>query len=495
MQVALVLLAIVGSTAWLAVDAARRDWSENSFSKNVPTWVAGSLLLWPFVFPMYVFAHRKKAPLKNPPAPKAKPAPEPEAAVEPAPAVALDAQPPAEQYGPSLDEVEPAPVVERVVERDPVVEVEIEPDPVVELEPEPALEPEPDPLVEIEPDPVVELEPEPALEPEPDPVVEFEPEPEREHVIELKFHDGEEPVFDISRPAAEAPVEPVGVSENAPPGLSVHAFKDVQPVSFGGFAGSDDDTPIADVAPQPGNEAVEPVADVAPEPPADVAPQPVVDVAPEPPADVAPEPQPSLDASPEPLVDIQPAPMVEIDPQPLADIEPDQGGDLDLAYPSIDAEPVIQAEPEPIEPGPYEPEPHEYEPYEPYEPQPYDAVGAAAAPEQEAPAEDPEPTKARSKFNPEIKLPSFGRKKAKVAAATADAPKEKGGFKLPNPQPKRPNLSLPPNLQGPLSDVERKIALGSVLAVVAAAAFGYMSAPSEDSTSATTPPPPTATSR
>ena len=87
MQVALVLLAVVGSTAWLAMDAAKRDWSENSFSKNVPTWVAGSLLLWPVVFPMYVFSHRKKAPLKNPPAPKRKPEPQPEPEPEPKPRV------------------------------------------------------------------------------------------------------------------------------------------------------------------------------------------------------------------------------------------------------------------------------------------------------------------------------------------------------------------------------------------------------------------------
>ena len=73
MQAALVLLAVAGSTAWLAVDASKRDWTDNSFGRNVPSWVIGSLLLWPLIFPMYVFVHRKKAPLKA--APKAKPEP------------------------------------------------------------------------------------------------------------------------------------------------------------------------------------------------------------------------------------------------------------------------------------------------------------------------------------------------------------------------------------------------------------------------------------
>src|SRR6185436_624535 len=59
MQVLLVVLAIAGSTAWLAVDASKRDWTDNGFAKNVPTWVIGSLLLWPIVLLLYVFSHRK----------------------------------------------------------------------------------------------------------------------------------------------------------------------------------------------------------------------------------------------------------------------------------------------------------------------------------------------------------------------------------------------------------------------------------------------------
>ena len=37
MQAVLLLLAVAGSTAWLAVDASKRDWTDNSFAKNVPT--------------------------------------------------------------------------------------------------------------------------------------------------------------------------------------------------------------------------------------------------------------------------------------------------------------------------------------------------------------------------------------------------------------------------------------------------------------------------
>ena len=477
MQVALVLLAVVGSTAWLAVDAAKRDWADNGFAKNVPTWVAGSLLLWPVVFPMYVFAHRKKAPLKNPPAP------EPQPAVAPRPAAAMAGPAPSEQYGPSIEEIEvapepvveieptPDPVVEFGPTPDPVVEIEPTPDPVVEFEPAPEAEPvatmQPEPVVQVEPEPALEVHPEPIVEQvsevEAPPAIEVEPEPivdaEAEPVIELKFHDGEEPVFDISRPAAEAQPEPITpvAADQAPPGLSVDAFKDIKPVAFGGFAGSDDDEEQPESAP-------EPVAEAAPETATEIA-----------------------------------EPVVELEPQPLDDITPEPVGDFELAHPKLDVEPVFEMEPEPYDPQPFELEPlPEPEPFEP----------AAAA---EAQDTEPAPAKKRGRFNPEIKLPSFGRNKAKVAAASAAEPKQKRGLKLPGPQLKLPKLSLsrkprdasakksfvtlPANLQGPLNDLERKIALGSVVAVVAAAGIGYMSAPSEGSASPAPPPAPTATSR
>jgi outer membrane biosynthesis protein TonB len=140
MQVLLAVLVVAGSTAWLAVDASKRDWTDNGFAKNVPTWVIGSLLLWPIVLGMYVFVHRKKAPLL------AKP--------EAAPAAAMSGPAPSEQYGPSIDEVE---------QEEPTPE----PEPVVEIEPEPVVEPEP--VMEIsQPEPVVDVvPPEPVIEPEP----------------------------------------------------------------------------------------------------------------------------------------------------------------------------------------------------------------------------------------------------------------------------------------------------------------------------------------
>ena len=111
---------------------------------------------------------------------------------------------------------------------------------------------------------------------------------------------------------------------------------------------------------------------------------------------------------------------------------------------------------------------------------------------------EPEDSKPRSKFNPEIKLPSFGRKKAKVAAATATRRKAWAEASEAEPQQGAEGLrivTLPANLQGPLNEVERKIALGSMVAVVAAAALGYMSAPSEETTASAPTPAPTATSR
>ena len=139
MQAVLVLfvLAVVGSTAWLALDASKRDWTDNSFAKNVPSWAIGSLLLWPIVFPMYVFSHRKNAPLL------AKP--------EAAPAAAMAAAGPSEQYGPSIDEIE---------QEEPAVEI-VEPEPVVQVEPEPVVDvAPPEPVVDVvAPEPVVDVVP------------------------------------------------------------------------------------------------------------------------------------------------------------------------------------------------------------------------------------------------------------------------------------------------------------------------------------------------
>src|SRR5688500_2766340 len=220
MQAALVLLVIAGSTAWLAVDASKRDWTGNGFARNVPSWVVGSLLLWVVIFPLYVFVHRKKAPLLA------------TADLKPVPAVAMAAEGPSEQYGPSLDDVEPEPEPEP----EPVVEilqesvVEVEPQPVVEPAPaaefEPVVAPEPAAAVELEPEaePVVEFSSEPAVAPravgEPEPAVEIEHESvvevaPVEPTIEPEQAIEPEPVLEISFPDVD----------EAPPGLSVDAFK------------------------------------------------------------------------------------------------------------------------------------------------------------------------------------------------------------------------------------------------------------------------------
>jgi hypothetical protein len=441
-MLAVLALAIVGSTAWLAVDASKRDWTGNSFAKNVPSWVVGSLVLWILVFPMYVFVHRKKAPLLEDA--KAKAAPQP---VAPEPAAAMEIAQPAEQYGPSLEETEleaPAPAAE--IQPEPVVEpvVEPEPEPVVEIQPEPVMDftepvidltPEPEPVVEIQPEPVLETEPEPVVAiqfdpvidfvPEPAPVVEPEPEPEPESAAP-------EPILEISHPDMPA--------EQAPPGLSVDAFRDIKPVSFGGA------TPD-EYAPAPADE---PAPEVAFEP------EPVTE----------PNPEPVIAMDPEPVIAPDPEPVIAPDPEPTFEPAPEP-----LSYPQLDPEPMLQLDPEPM------PE---------LEPEPAIAAAVVAEPV----TEEAKPRRRGLRLpNPELKLPSFGKRKPK-AVATSDAPKStaKRG-------PKLPQITLPPNLQGPLNDVERKIALGSVVAILAAAAFGYSSAPADDAVSASPAPAPAAASR
>jgi hypothetical protein len=198
MQAALVLLAVAGSTAWLAVDASKRDWTGNGFAKNVPSWVIGSLLIWPLVFPMYVFAHRKKAPLKDAAPPEPKPelaATRPQPKLEPV--VAIEREPVV------------APVLER--ERDGVATHQPDPSPLVEIShPAPIADDAPpgldvDAFQDIKPvsfagahdapAPPAELNVEVA--PQPEPVVEIEPEPE--------------PVTDAPRTDEPVAVEPDAV--------------------------------------------------------------------------------------------------------------------------------------------------------------------------------------------------------------------------------------------------------------------------------------------
>ena len=383
MQAALVLLAVAGSTAWLAVDASKRDWTDNSFGRNAASWVIGSLLLWPLIFPMYVFVHRKKAPLKA--APEAKPEP----------AAAMVGSGPSELYGPSVDDVE--------IEPEP-----IEPEPFVYVEPEP----EPGPVVEFEPEPFVEVTPtpapafEPAPTPEPNPVAEFEPVVEAgQPVVETMepMIESAEPVaeVEVSEPAPEPEPKPMLKishhpelpTEEAPPGLSVDAFKDIKPVAFGGAVLNGDAAPVAEPT-------------------------------------VEPEPEPEPEPAPEPV--------------------------FDLSYP-LDNDPGIELEIE-----------HEM------------ATMEETPVADEPVVEETKPKKRGFRLpNPELKLPSFGKKKQEQQA------KPKRGLSLPQ-------ITLPENLQGQLSDLERKIVLGSVVAILAAGALGYSTAPADEAAPAPAPAPPAA---
>ena len=269
----------------------------------------------------------------------------------------------------------------------------------VELAPQPAFEPKPEPVAAIG-EPVI------APQPEPEPIVEPDPEP----VVEPEA----EPVLEISYPEVE----------HAPPGLSVDAFKDIKPVSFGGIV----------------------VEESEPEAPAEPEPAPVVE-------------QEPVAFEPEPVIELEPI----IEPEPVADFEPEPVPYGPLSYP-LEDEPVI-------EPA--------------FEPEEEPAIAAVVA--EPVATDEPEAKKRGFRIpNPELKLPSFGKKKE---------PKAKRASKLPSLSLKLPQITLPPNLDGPLSDLERKIALGSVVAIVAAAALGYSTAPADEATTSAPAPAAAAESR
>jgi hypothetical protein len=266
---------------------------------------------------------------------------------------------------------------------------------VVEVAPQPVLEPAPRPAAEIG-EPIV------AHEPEPDGLAKPEPEPEPEPEAEL------EPPIEISYPDAE----------QAPPGLSVDAFKDIKPVSFGGIVEEDDAG--------------------APSEPAPVEPEPVIEPEPAP----VTEPEPVLES--DPVVEPEPVPILEPEPIPVAEPEPVPRFEP-LSYP-LDDEPVITPVIEPEE-----------------------ELTTAAAVTESVTEQEPKP-KRRG-----FRIP--------------------GGVKLPSTGIKLPRITLPPNLDGPLSDLERKIALGSVVAIIAAGALGYATAPSDEAVAPSPAPAPAAASR
>ena len=55
----LILLVVVGTIIWVAVDAPRRQWPNGSYTA---TWVVGCVLLWIVVFPIYLFKRSKTVP-------------------------------------------------------------------------------------------------------------------------------------------------------------------------------------------------------------------------------------------------------------------------------------------------------------------------------------------------------------------------------------------------------------------------------------------------
>jgi hypothetical protein len=61
---AILLLILLGTTIWVAVDANQKDWRNHSFANATWKWVLGMLLLWIVAFPVYL-AQRGKVPAKS----------------------------------------------------------------------------------------------------------------------------------------------------------------------------------------------------------------------------------------------------------------------------------------------------------------------------------------------------------------------------------------------------------------------------------------------
>jgi len=58
----LIGLLVLGSTALVALDASKRDWSGDGFADAAWKWVVGMLLLWFVALPLYLL-HRRRVPL------------------------------------------------------------------------------------------------------------------------------------------------------------------------------------------------------------------------------------------------------------------------------------------------------------------------------------------------------------------------------------------------------------------------------------------------
>jgi hypothetical protein len=57
-----VFLIVVATSVWVGFDARSRDWSGNAFADRPWKWVAGSLLLWIVIFPMYLAKRGQAVP-------------------------------------------------------------------------------------------------------------------------------------------------------------------------------------------------------------------------------------------------------------------------------------------------------------------------------------------------------------------------------------------------------------------------------------------------
>lgn len=70
----LLLLIVVGTSIWVALDAGQRDWSQSPVAKGALGWFLLTLLLWIIFFPVYL-SYRGQAPRKRGSAPPVSPAP------------------------------------------------------------------------------------------------------------------------------------------------------------------------------------------------------------------------------------------------------------------------------------------------------------------------------------------------------------------------------------------------------------------------------------
>lgn len=63
-MLAIWLVLVVGTTIWVGVDAASRDFSQDKFADSTTKWVIGCIGLWIVAFPMYL-ERRGRTPLKS----------------------------------------------------------------------------------------------------------------------------------------------------------------------------------------------------------------------------------------------------------------------------------------------------------------------------------------------------------------------------------------------------------------------------------------------